>query len=200
MIRYISNTFYTVVFIDTSKTICWRSTLFTSSHIIQTTLSFFLNISLLQYLPLRVYSTQVHHSFERKRRFLKPWFEFLREEEVAYGWPLRQPPNLISQPSMFLGTHESNRNCPRTLLAFMLVGWSGRKDDLSLCSSCEDDGSVLLLWYGAELGKKKWSLGPVATLFRLWLESTATFWRSHINSEISSCVRALSPSCRSFSK
>lgn len=142
------------------------------------------------------------HSLERRARFLKPRLEFLREEEVAYGWPFREPPNLISHPSMFFGTHESNRNCPRTLWAFMLVGWSGRKEDLSLCSSCEDDGSLLLvvLWYGAELGKKKWSLGPVATLLRLWLEFTAAFWRSHINSEISSCVRALSPCCRIFCK
>ena len=124
---------------------------------------------------------------------LLTYWEYLRAE--ASGCPFKEPENLISQPSMFLGTQTSKRNCPRTLCALMRGG-SGTGTDLSFSSSGEGPES-LPFWYSAELGKKKWSLGSIATLLRLWFEFTAAFWRLHINSDISSCVPsmpALSPS------
>lgn len=127
------------------------------------------------------------HNLER-RMLLRPWGgEFLRAE--ANGCPFKDPPNLISQPSTFLGTQTSNRTWPSTLCALML-GALGREIDLSFCSSCKDPES-LPLWFSAELGKKKWSLGSTATLLRLWLEFTATFRRSQISSDISSCMPSM---------
>lgn len=110
--------------------------------------------------------------------------EYLRTE--ATGWPFKDPENLISQPSMFLGTQASKRTWPRTLCALMRGGL-GEWDDLSLRSSCKEPASPPV-WCSAELGKKKWSFGPRATLLRLWFESTAALWRSQIKSEISSCI------------
>ena len=99
------------------------------------------------------------------------------------------PENLTSQPSTFLGTQTSKRNWPRTLWALML-GKLGRQTGLSFCSSCGVPHS-LSLWCPAELGKKKWSVGPTATLLRLLFEFIATFCRSQIKSDISSCVPSI---------
>lgn len=103
----------------------------------------------------------------------------------ASGSPFKQPENLISQPSTFFGTHASKRAWPRTL--FALIQGVGRCADRSFRSCCIDPNS-LLFWYSDELGRKKWSLGPTATLLKLWFESTAAFWRSHIKSDISSSI------------
>lgn len=119
----------------------------------------------------------------------------------ANGWPFKEPENLISQPSMFFGTQASKRTWPRTLWALILGGGLEDWVDLSFGSSCSDPEESLPVWYSAELGKKKWSLGPSATLLRLWFESTAAFWRSQIKSDNSSCMPSmpvLSPSLRDF--
>jgi len=105
--------------------------------------------------------------------------------------PLRFPQNFTSsQPSTFFGTQTSKRNCPRTLWALML-GKLGAQTGSSFCSSRGIPDSLSLLLCPAELGKKKWSLGPTATLLKLSFELIATFCRSQINSDISSCVPSI---------
>lgn len=142
------------------------------------------------------FSTLIHylcHSLERRINFVPGKGECLRAE--ASGCPFREPWNLISQPSTFFGTQTSKRNWPRTLCALMPGGLESG-DVLSFGSG--EEGCSPTSWESAELGKKKWSLGPTATLLKLWFELTAAFWRSHINSGISSpSMLLLSPlNCR----
>jgi hypothetical protein len=128
------------------------------------------------------------HNLERPTRLIPLKGEFLGAE--ARGLPFRFPQNFTSQPSTFLGTQTSKRNCPRTLWALML-GKLGTQIGSSFCSSRGIPDSLSLLLCPAELGKKKWSLGPTATLLKLSFELIATFCRSQINSDISSCVPSI---------
>lgn len=107
------------------------------------------------------------------------------------------PLNLISQPSTFFATQASKNTWPRTV--FMLMQGLDRWGDLSF-RSCRDSNS-LLFWSSDELGRKKWSFGPTATLPKLWFEATAAFWRSQIKVEI--CIFSMldfSPSFWIFSR
>lgn len=89
-----------------------------------------------------------YYNLERRNR-LMPWSgECLRAE--ATGCPFKEPQNLMSQPSTFLGTQASNRSSPRTLCA-LILGGVGRWTDLSFRSSCGPGSRPL--WYSAELGK-----------------------------------------------
>lgn len=126
------------------------------------------------------------HNLERPMR-LMPLKGECRGGE-ARNLPFRFPEHFKSQHSTFLGTQTSKRNWPRTLWGLMLgkLGTQG----FSFCSSCGIPDSLSLLC-PAELGKKKWSLGPNATLLKLSFELIATFCRSQINSDISSWVPSI---------
>jgi hypothetical protein len=94
--------------------------------------------------------------------------------EVSDEHPFGDTVGLMSHPSTFFGTQTSNRIWPRT-------PWGSRWDGCDicrLCSSIRESGSFDSLW-SFELGKKKWSLGLLATLLRLSFELAAALCRLH---------------------
>lgn len=88
--------------------------------------------------------------------------------EANVGRPFGDTVGLMSHPSTFFGTQTSNRIWPRTPLGSMLGGW----DKWRLWSSIREPGSLDSSW-SFELGKKKWSLGLLATLLKLSFELAA---------------------------
>jgi hypothetical protein len=79
---------------------------------------------------------------------------------------------LMSHPSTFFGTQTSNIFWPRTPRGSILGGYD------SCCLSIRESDSLDSLW-SFELGKKKWSLGLLATLLRLSFELAATLCTLH---------------------
>ena len=94
--------------------------------------------------------------------------------EANVGRPFGDTVGLMSHPSTFFGTQTSNRIWPRTPLGSMQGGW----DMLRLWSSIREPGSRDSSW-SFELGKKKWSLGLLATLLKLSFELAAALCRLH---------------------
>lgn len=115
--------------------------------------------------------SQKFYNRDRRMHFIGKKGPRGRWAEANFGLPFNEAEGFMSQPSIFLGTHTSKSNWPRTPWALML----GMFCMWNSSPFCKLDSLVPL--DSMELGKKKWSLGSIATLFRLSLELAATLWR-----------------------
>lgn len=121
--------------------------------------------------PLHIYRIsrrpKSFYSLDR-RRYLIGFKELFLRLVTNVCRPFRAIPGLMSQSSILFGMQTSKRIWLRTPWGLML----GRSK-ISPCCLLSDGPASFLSLDSIELGRKKWSLGPFATLFRLSFELAA---------------------------